>query len=226
MELVTPDEVAKYKADWLELGYALEIAPADLDEAEATIDELAEHHPPSATHTLRVSMDGAIMAIYMGLPAKWLYIAGAAHDDGKNHPLIRPLLRPGLFTPQDRENMKPHATYGYKNALIKFNPTIAGMVIRVHTYLDNGYPATVPPVPDGVDQKIFLSAARLLGFADFQDATHRIDTNGILSSAQRIKKFLRVNPDYRDEINNLVQAYAVQTEPRLLRLAGTLLQQP
>ena len=192
------------------------VTPGHRDDIRVYLQILRNRDLKSYEHSVRVGILASKIAIYAakpGISAKMLLWAGLLHDIGKAlvHPEV--LTKTSNFTEEDYAAMEPHVKYGW-DMLNSVHDWTAHIIVRHHQFGPKPYPATLPPLPEYLQDRAEMvqTAARLLAMADYYDALmHRNnDRNGSkpLTPKERREIYMRDNADMK-ELAELLESVGV-----------------
>jgi len=150
------------------------IGEANQEKIFAYLNVVADKHPDTAQHSMRVGVLAARIARVQAIPGvtpKMLLWAGCLHDVGKVVVDLETLNKVEKFTKKDMKKMEPHVIMGWQ-MLDKLHDYTAAIIVRHHQFGPKPYPTKLPELPDWLEPKKALinTAARQLALADYYDA--------------------------------------------------------
>jgi HD-GYP domain-containing protein (c-di-GMP phosphodiesterase class II) len=147
-------------------------------------------------HSQITGLLGMEISSVMGLPdqdSSKIYVAGLIHDLGKVALKKEILEKPGIFTEEEKEEMKKHVSYTYQIINGYFSSEIVKMAYRHHERLDgSGYPNGLKGDQMSVDEEVVQVAneiASLLEKKTYREAYTKKEMLSIMQEKTAEGKF-------------------------------------
>lgn len=196
-------------AKWQNTADSYGVSGKVLVTMQDAIEDLGDHHAPTAEHSMRVGIMSGKIAEHLGVDPKPSFYGGTLHDYGKLNVASELLSKTTTWTEADARALRNHPMDGYEKIMEAGLFVTAGIVVRHHTFQPNAYPEHPPELPAELPAYLgsfVIQNARLVALADYYDAAHRNDTGANLNGEEIRAKVLAHNPDQVSLIDELYEA--------------------
>lgn len=173
------------------------------------LKESDQVHQECYNHCLRVGILAKQIGAVTHLDERALFYAGIFHDVGKLKIDTKLLGKTGLWSHEDKEEIKKHVLAGYYLVKDKFDFSAEIMLFH-HYFQTDPYPNDIPPLLHSYSngtQSSIMNYARIIALSDSYDALHRQDNffgnNKSLTDQEIEDQMMSRNPDKKELVEDL-----------------------